>query len=427
MTEFWNVVTDTKNENETITNGILASLQKSFDDFQVRAERLSRAYEAMQKDFKKVNIELDAKNAELKKSLAVQEEMQTYLNSILESMDNGVIGVDIAGKITHFNRAATEISGYCTDDVLGKPYADIFLKRDENEAALLRVLQTGKVQSRDEKVIWHKDGHPVPVSFQTAQLADRNGETLGAVEIFSDVSKIKKLEGEMQQSRTMAALGEMSATVAHEIRNPLGAMGMWAGLLERDFSPDDTRGHTLKKIIEGLSRLNKIVSNLLVYTRPIKTELRKVTLESILEEIVDFIEIEIERLGQKVTVNKKWESACRSFVLADPEKIEQVVMNLCLNAIQAMPDGGVLTISIDPFPSKDSAHLSFSIADSGIGIDKCELQKIFTPFYTTKANGTGLGLAIVKKFVEYHSGYIDVSSVPNEGTTFKIFLPKLKE
>lgn len=421
------MVIDTKNDSATIPNSILVSLQKSFEDFQLRSERLSRAYEAMQRDFKKVNIELDAKNVELKKSLAVQEEMQTYLNSILESMDNGVIGVDISGKITHFNRAAAEISGFVSNDVLGKPYTDIFSKQDENEAALLCVLQTGKAQKRDEKVIWHKDGHPVPVSYQTARLADSTGVTLGAVEIFSDISKIKKLEGEMQQSRTMAALGEMSATVAHEIRNPLGAMGMWAGLLERDFSPDDTRGHTLKKIIEGLSRLNKIVSNLLVYTRPIKTELRKVILESILEEIVDFIEIEIERLGQKVTVHKKWDPACQSFVLADPEKIEQVVMNLCLNAVQAMPEGGVLTIAIDPSLSSESGHQSFSITDSGVGIDKSELQKIFAPFYTTKANGTGLGLAIVKKFVEYHSGYIDVSSVPNEGTTFKIFLPKLKE
>jgi PAS domain S-box-containing protein len=417
------VVTDTKNE---IPNSVLASLQKSFEDFQVRAERLSRAYEAMQKDFKKVNVELDVKNAELKKSLSLQEEMQTYLNSILASMDNGVIGIDITGKITHFNRAAAEISGYDPEAVLGKPYIEIFSRQDEHDDALLQVLQTGRAQKRDEKVVWHKDGHPVPVSYQTAQLVDHNGATLGAVEIFSDVSKIKKLEGEMQQARTMAALGEMSATVAHEIRNPLGAMGMWAGLLERDFSPDDLRGHTLKKIIEGLSRLNKIVTNLLVYTRPIKTELRKVTLESILEEIVDFIEIEIERLGQTVTVGKKWDEKGQSFVLADPEKIEQVVMNLCLNAIQAMPGGGVLTISIEP-PSKDSDHLCFSIADTGAGIDKNELQKIFTPFYTTKENGTGLGLAIVKKFVEYHSGCIDVVSVPNQGTTFKIFLPKLKE
>jgi PAS domain S-box-containing protein len=427
MTGFLNMVTDAKNDTPVIPNDILSSLQKSFEDFQIRAERLSRAYEAMQKDFKKVNIELDAKNEELKKSLAVQEEMRTYLNSILESMDNGVIGVNVSGAITHFNRAASEISGYNVDAVLGKPYADIFSKHDENEAAVLRVLKTGQVQKRNEKVIWHADGHPVPVSFQTAQLADRNGSTLGAVEIFSDISKIKKLEGEMQQARTMAALGEMSATVAHEIRNPLGAMGMWAGLLERDFSPNDTRGHTLKKIIEGLSRLNKIVSNLLVYTRPIKAELRKVTLESILEEIVDFIEIEIDRLGQKVTVTKKWDPKGASFVLADPEKIEQVVMNLCLNAVQAMPDGGNLTVAIGPESAKNADHLSFSITDSGVGIDKGDLQKIFAPFYTTKENGTGLGLAIVKKFVEFHSGYIDVDSALNMGTTFKIFLPKLKE
>src|SRR5512137_795432 len=111
MTGIISVIIETKNENTAISESVLASLQKSFEDFQVRAEKLSRAYESMQRDFKKVNIELDSKNAELKKSLAVQEEMQTYLNSILESMDNGVIGVDITGKITHFNRAASEICG----------------------------------------------------------------------------------------------------------------------------------------------------------------------------------------------------------------------------------------------------------------------------------------------------------------------------
>ncbi|MCU0608951.1 MAG: ATP-binding protein [Chitinispirillaceae bacterium] len=424
-------MTMTKEKTEhtgTLPAAMYETLQKAFSDFQVRAENLGKSYEAMQEEFRKVNVELDRKNAQLQESLAVQEEMQTYLGSILESMENGVIGVDVMGTITHFNRAAGEITGFAPKEMRGKRFADLFPFTAENEPALLQVLRTGRTFTREEKVLWHKDGHPVPVSFQTALLTDRAGTRLGAVEIFSDISRIKALEGEMQQSRTMAALGEMSATVAHEIRNPLGAMGMWAALLERDIPLDDKRSLTLKKIIEGLSRLNKIVSNLLVYTRPVKAEFRKMQLETLLGNIADFIEIEIGRLGHDITVRKNWDQSRRSFVLIDPEKIEQqVLMNLCLNAMQAMDNGGELRIEIESDGSPASEYECFSVNDTGRGIDPEDLPKIFDPFFTTKENGTGLGLAIVKKCVESHSGYLDVKSSVGNGTSFRVFLPKLKE
>jgi PAS domain S-box-containing protein len=420
------MMTATMPEKSALPIELFESLQKAFGDFQVRSEDLSRAYADMRADFKKVNIELDKKNIELRKSIAVQEETRTYLTSILQSMDNGVIGIDEAGLVTHFNRAAAEITGFDADAALGRSYEELF-RRDGSESSLLATLRGGVSLKRDEKVIWRRDGHPVPVSYQTSILRDQAGRCLGAVEIFSDVSRIKALEGEMQQARTMAALGEMSATVAHEIRNPLGAMGMWAGLLERDLAPGDERGKTLKKIIEGLSRLNKIVSNLLIYTRPIRAELRKMPLEACLAEIVDFVEIEIGRLGLSIDLVKEWSASARTFVLADPEKIEQVVMNLCLNAMQAMPSGGVLTVGVENNPSKESEYVCFAVRDTGGGITEADRPKIFDPFFTTRENGTGLGLAIVKKFVEFHAGHIDVQSEPARGTAFRIFLPKLKE
>lgn len=409
-----------------LTVELFESLQKAFSDFQVRAERLSKAYSLMQNDFKKVNLELDSKNAELRASLSKQEETQTYLYSILESMENGVIGLDINGRITHFNRAASEITGYDSESVIGKNFSEVFTSDSGTEPSLIHVLRTGRELKRDEKVLWHKDGHPVPVSFQTALLRDSSGNRLGAVEIFSDISKIKALQEEMHQARTMAALGEMSATVAHEIRNPLGAMGMWAGLLERDLDADDSRRKTLGKIIEGLSRLNKIVSNLLVYTRPVKAEFRKVKLAQILDEVIDFVQIEIERLGIKIEVNKKFGDE-PFYVLADPEKMGQIVMNLCLNAVQAMPGGGVLNVALESDSRKNSGFVCYSIEDTGSGIEKQNLVKIYDPFFTTKENGTGLGLAIVKKFVESHSGYIDIKSEPGKGTAVKVFIPLLKE
>jgi signal transduction histidine kinase len=253
-------------------------------------------------------------------------------------------------------------------------------------------------------------------------LRDPGGAPIGAVEIFSDISRIKALEEEMQQAKTMAALGEMAATMAHEIRNPLGAMGMWADLLEREIPAESGSKKLVNRIIEGLGRLNRIVSNLLVYSRPVKPNLRKVALDQVLSETVDFVGIEIERQEQKVKLYKLVDGG-PVYVQVDPEKLQQVIMNLSLNAIQAMPSGGTLTVKIDPSSGAKGGYASFSIIDTGSGIAPEHLDKIFDPFFTTKANGTGLGLAIVKKIVESHAGYIDISSVPDKGTTVQVFLP----
>lgn len=411
-----------KTRKKELSPEVFETLTRAFSDFQIRAEKLGVAYSNMQRDFKNINIELDAKNEQLAQSLKKQEEIQIYLGSILESMNNGVIGVDKVGTITHFNRAAADITGFSPNEVVGRSYAQVFTNNN-NDPALLATLDSGKEHKGDEKALWHKDNHPVPVWFQTALLKDPRNRTLGAVEIFSDISRIKALEEQMQHTKTMAALGEMAATVAHEIRNPLGAMGMWAGLLERDMGPDDERKKLVKRILEGLSRLNRIVSNLLVYSRPVKAQFRPVVLRRLLHETVDFVEIEAQRQGHAIAVQKRWRSNENTRVLADPEKIQQVIMNLCINSIQAMPKGGTLAVYIDKIRDKHAEFASFRITDTGTGIAREHIDKIFDPFFTTKENGTGLGLAIVKKIVESHSGYLDVTSVFNKGTTVKVFLP----
>lgn len=414
-------------KEKTITDPQLGQLQQAFLDFQERSEKLSDAYASMQKDFRKINLELDKKNKELAESLANQEEMQVYLNSILESMNNGVISIDNNKHITQFNKAASEIIGYSAGAVIGKKYSAVFGDNNLSERNVVDVLGSGKNFRRDEKVIWHKQGNPVPVSFQSSILRDQDNKQLGAVEIFTDISRIKELEEEMQQNKTMAALGEMAATVAHEIRNPLGAMGMWAGLLDRDFDKDDTRRETLGKIIDALSRLNRIVSNLLVYSRPIRAQLRKINLKDVLIETINFIDIEAERTGKKVDIIRTWKDDSPLHVLADPEKLQQIILNLCLNAVQAMPSGGRLSVACKKFKKNKKGFVSFSIEDDGIGIENDRINKIFDPFHTTKENGTGLGLAIVKKFVDHHSGYLKVTSKKNEGTNIQVFLPHLNQ
>ena len=411
----------------SVPREMFEALQRGFEVFQEQSKTLEDAYQSMQGAFGKINLELNRTNSELAASLKKQEETQVYLNSILESMGSGVVAVNVSGQVTLFNRVAAATTGYTAQEVVGKSWDEIFAKENEGGTELLSVLKTGSGSVQDEKTIRHRDGRPVPVSFRTAQLKDNNGELLGAVEVFSDVSRIKALEDEMQRTKTMAALGELSATVAHEIRNPLGAMGLWAGMLERDLEPSDPRRGTLNKIIEGLARLNKIVSNLLVYTRPVKAQLRQVNLAALLTEVVDFVQIEIERQEENVVVLKQWSADTEVYVSVDPEKLQQVVMNLCFNASQAMQNGGTLSIAIEPSDTRNNAeYASFSVTDTGCGIDPECLGKIFDPFFTTKENGTGLGLAIVKKLVEYHSGFLEVDSQVNTGTMFRVFLPSSK-
>lgn len=406
---------------------MLETLQHAFADFQARAEKLSTAYAAMQDDFRKVNVELDIKNKELAESLKRQMETQTYLNSILQSMNNGVVGVDMNGTITHFNSAAGSITDYSPGEVLTRHYTDIFTRHDTAAESLMTLVQKESQSRRGEKVTWRKDGTPVPVSFQMEMLRDPQGHVLGAVEILTDLSRIKAMEREVLQSKTMAALGEMSAAVAHEIRNPLGAMGVWASLLGRDLAPDDSRKKLVNKISEGLARLNRIVSNLLVYARPVNTQFHTVRLENLLSETIDFIDIEIERLAHPITTRKEWDQNGTTLIHADPEKIQQVIMNVCLNAIQAMTSGGTLSVSLEFLKKPESEYVSFRIEDTGVGIETERIGKIFDPFHTTKENGTGLGLAIVKKYIELHAGFIDVQSIVGSGTVVKVYLPRAQE
>ncbi|MDR2591579.1 MAG: hypothetical protein LBC59_02080 [Chitinispirillales bacterium] len=242
-------------------------------------------------------------------------------------------------------------------------------------------------------------------------------------ELRASLARREALEREVQQAKTMAALGEMSATVAHEIKNPIGAMGVWAGLLERDMDPQDPKRKTLGKITDGLAKLNKIVTNLLVYTRPMTAEFRIVRLDALLEEIVDFTEVEIGRLGRKIDVEKKFECQEGSYVKADPEKINQAVINLCLNAVQAMEDGGKLSVLLSTSSGGGGDYAQFSIIDTGSGISAENITKIFDPFFTTKEDGTGLGLAIVKKIIESHMGTIEINSERGVGTCVKCCLP----
>jgi signal transduction histidine kinase len=230
--------------------------------------------------------------------------------------------------------------------------------------------------------------------------------------------QLKKMQEEVNQSRVLSALGEMAATVAHEIRNPLGGIGGYASLLARSIPPEDPKRKYVDKIIGGISSLNKIVGNLLAYTRKTNLQKQNTDLVTWAEAILAHAEIEIEKEKKQLFIERNFPTEPLNAEI-DAERLQQVMLNLLMNAIQAIETEGKISVGI----SSNERFAEITVADTGNGIESEHLKNIFTPFFTTKEQGTGLGLAIVKKIVDLHEGEITVESSAGKGTLFCIKIP----
>ncbi|MFC1555307.1 nitrogen regulation protein NR(II) [candidate division KSB1 bacterium] len=397
----------------------ISSLIQAFDFFTKNTEKLRESYNNLQVEISALDLELERKKEELYVSKKKIDAIKNHLEHILESMNLAVVVINLEGEISIFNRAASEITGYPAREIIGKPYAEIFGEDNIFENTPGYTLKEGKEKQNKEKSIIAREGLSIPVEFSTSLVRDEKGNVIGAVEIFSDLREIKKLQEEVQQSRTLSALGEMAGNVAHELRNPLGGIGGFAALLERDIEVEDPRRKLVQKIIEGVSRLNRVATNLLVYTRPVRPKKRPEDIIKVVEDILTFVEVELEQEENEIKLERDY--SFKSFdINIDPELFQQVMLNIVKNAVQAMEYKGLLKISI--VDNKEKEKIEIKINDSGPGIPEEDIKKLFLPFFTTKADGTGLGLSIAKKIVEAHSGEIIVES-SNNGTVFSIGFP----
>ncbi|MCK5526932.1 MAG: PAS domain S-box protein [Candidatus Latescibacteria bacterium] len=393
--------------------------------FNKTTKKLQRAYRTLEEKFDSLNRKLQETNLELRRSLAEKDRVSNYLNNILESLSSGVLVMDLEGRITLFNRAAGEIMEYPTVEALGCLYLEIMGKNVSWESTALCTLKTGVPIAYGEKEITTHKGAVLPLGYSTSLVTDGEGNLCGVVEIINDLSHTKALEEEVQRVNTLAALGEMAATVAHEIRNPLGGIVGFASLLERDLDLGDPRRKLVKKIIEGVGSLNQIVTSLLAYTRPIRPRFREIDLVQVVDQTTRFFEMDVHQEENGITILRNVPPdpvLCR----ADPEQLGQVLLNLLHNARQAMPEGGEIAVEIGEhaFESDGEEEGAFvKIRDQGTGMTEAVRAKLFTPFFTTRENGTGLGLATAKKIIEAHNGAIHAENQPGEGACFTITLP----
>lgn len=237
----------------------------------------------------------------------------------------------------------------------------------------------------------------------------------------SQADLIIGIEEQLRRAVRLSALGELSAMLAHEIRNPLGSIRGTAEILLDDFPPGHPKHEFLEILLKENDRLNRVVEDFLRLSRPVDGEKQTCDLDAELQQLVKLLGSDAAARGVRLELHLDELPA----ITGDPEKLRQVFLNLLLNGIQATGEGGAVSVqgALLPQSGNDPAFVELSFADSGEGIPRENLEKIFTPFFTTKGGGTGLGLAITQRIVEGHGGTVIVESEPGHGTTFRVKLP----
>ncbi len=426
----------------------LSFFQSLIGTFNETASKLQTAYNALQQKFDTLNLQLEETNRELSKSLEEQERLSNYLTNILESLSSGVLVVDMDGMITLFNRGAELITGIDVGDAVGHLYNDVIGDGIPYELTPLWVLEHGETRTQMEKTFRTVDGGTIPVGVSVSPLRNPTGELLGAVEIFMDLSRIKALEDEISRMDKLAALGQMSATMAHKIRNPLGGIAGYAGLIDARLAVDDKSKRHVGRIIEGVEKIDHIITSVLEYNRSLVLSPREISLPARISELIGQVKIEFEESDSPVagfTVSQPGETMT---VEADPDHFSAALLNVLRNAVEAIEDEGSVDIRIMSGQSermplcrlttelldklrRESRLLQskrpcaiITVTDSGCGMDALAVKNLFVPFYTTKEKGIGLGLPSARKIIEAHHGEIMVESTMGVGTAVGIVFPE---
>lgn len=331
--------------------------------------------------------------------------------NIISAMPDPLILANPEGKIIRVNQEFVDVSGFSEKEVIGKPIADFFDKTHERN--LSSMLKTQEIKNY-ELTFLTKSGEARFVQISASEVHDKKGQDLGLACIVHDITLQKQMAAKLVAAERFASIGQLAGMVSHDLRNPLSSMSAATYYLKNHYGNqmDETGKEMLFAIEKSIDYSNKIIKDLLDYSREIKLELEATTPHSLLAASLGLI---------KIPANIQLVDNCSDdpAVNLDVGKISRVFVNLIINAFDAMPDGGTLTITNQS--TKDGLEIDFT--DTGTGISPESMSKLWTPLFTTKTKGMGLGLPICKRIVEAHGGKITVESEQGKGTTFKIVLP----
>lgn len=353
--------------------------------------------------------------------------LQVFHENIVHSISSGVFTADAGGCITSFNPAAQEATGYMIADVAGRPWREVF-NWHPSEPADERLNSAVPAATRFEVECKRADGNRLILGMTLSPLHEQGKQT-GLVGVFKDLTQIRDLEEEMRRKEWLASLGEMSAGMAHEIRNPLGALAGAMQMLRKDAIEDETNRRLMDIAIREATRLDNIITEFLQYARPPALDLAERDLNKVLAETLDLVQHEARTRSKINIVTSLAVEPLTAMV--DQDQFRQVFWNMATNAFEAMPNGGQLTISTScrriEIGERRGDVIEIAFHDTGEGIPRQNLDKIFLPFFTTKKEGSGLGLAAVHRIVDLHGGWIKVESQEREGSRFVVCMPRSGE
>jgi len=379
-------------------------LHAAFRTFDEAAQTLQQSYSALTARVEQMDMELAQSNEALRRQLCDNEAMRVHLDGILESLSTGVLVVEDCGTISRSNRAAEALLGATDAELRNRRASDVLAGAGLD------------LCDRPQRI-----GQAV-VSISQVPLHNDCGGRSGRLLLFQDITRIYQLEEQLQRKERLAAMGELIGRIAHEIRNPLGSVELFASMLQRDLGEHSSAKRYARQISQAVQSMDRLLANLLLYTRPVRMARAWHVAEPLIAESIKLAAHAITKVGLEIRVDIGPE--VRS-IWCHEGQLKQVLVNLVVNAVQAMPNGGVLTISLHQAPPQalGMPALRLTVRDSGIGIDPAHRSRIFDPFFTTKDEGTGLGLAIVYSIVDAHQGRIDVESTVGQGTACSILLP----
>jgi two-component system, sensor histidine kinase FlrB len=397
------------NGNASVERG----LAQAFVTFTQAAGSLEKSYTLLQNEVERLHGELGKANAELDHSLQENARVRAFLSQVLENLPCGVLVSGPDRTVQVLNPQARRLLQIAPEwnEGTAAPYPKLLEK--------LLNAETAKNSNGEQE--WPEDENTAnrAIGVSSAMLA-RQGNENDRIWIIRDISEQKRLAAERERAQRSLALAEMTTLLAHEIRNPLGSMELFTGLLEEAVANNPETRQWLNHLRAGLRSLSATVNNVLQFHAQNGLQLVSVELDRLLREVSEFLLPVARQRGQQV----KYENSIGGvLVQADASRLKQVFLNLALNGLRAMPPGGTLQFYLGWAPQYPGGLVRAAVQDEGRGIAPELLERVFEPGFTTTPGSPGLGLAVCKRIVEQHAGAIEVQSKPKEGTRFAVVLP----